>query len=432
MSENKEVFVTGMSVGDEVEKTTESSTTTANNSEPITVKMTDDQIDEIVKAATEATPKEVLKMNHSIEDTSEIENEEFAPEIRDISLDSSYEELLGANPDTLSESGISLFDIGDEDHLNLSDEDVENRVKDNLSGIMNLPEMEMIEFCSLITKYRKDKNMPNVYSQLPQTFKEMISQLCMEQKIPFTEYNHMAKMFLDEIVSQAEMDEVFIDIEKSLNEALKIPTIADMYSEHTNEVMNVKIPEIIEKIKDTEPENAKMLESVREQFQKAYSLELLREHYETNARTRKLMRRDWNDPIRFCDEFNLKNDHSKFKMPDCRSIGPALYRVFLKEEHEEDSRIAKMKIEDKDLNKFAILFCRSCINMNPSELLDAAYMYYALKNITMLNLTNESKTDFAAELINNICDIIEFVRAKEEEFDASSAAESNKRKRKRK
>ena len=297
---------------------------------------------------------------------------------------------------------------------------------------MDLPEVEMIEFCSLITKYRKDKNIPNVYSQLPQTFKNMISNLCLEQKIPFTEYNHMAKMFLDEIVSQAEMDEVFIDIEKSLNEALKIPTIADMYSEHTNEVMNVKIPEIIEKIKDTEPENAKMLESVREQFQKAYSLELLREHYEMTARTRKFMRRDWEDPIRFCDEFNLKNDHSKFKMPDCRSIGPALCRVFLKEDHEEGSRIAEMKVTEKDLNKFAILFCRSCMNLNPSELLDAAYMYYALKNITMLNLTNETKTDFAVELINNICDIIEFVRAKEEEFDASSAAESNKRKRKRK
>ena len=91
-----------------------------------------------------------------------------------------------------------------------------------------------------------------------------------------------------------------------------------------------------------------------------------------------------------------------------------------------------MKVTEKDLNKFAILFCRSCMNLNPSELLDAAYMYYALKNITMLNLTNETKTDFAVELINNICDIIEFVRAKEEEFDASSAAESNKRKRKRK
>lgn len=432
MSEMKEVFVTGMNVGDMFGKDDIGVTTTATDSEPITVKMTDDQIEEVVKTATEATPEEVLKMNHSIEDISEIESEEFAPEIRDISLDSSYEELLGANPDTLAESGISLFDIGDEEHLNLSDEDVENRVKDNLAGIMDLPEVEMIEFCSLITKYRKDKNIPNVYSQLPQTFKNMISQLCLEQKIPFSEYNHMAKMFLDEIVSQAEMDEVFIDIEKSLNEALKIPTIADMYSEHTNELMNVKIPEIIEKIKDTEPENAKMLESVREQFQKAYSLELLKEHYKMTARTRKFMRRDWQDPIRFCDEFNLKNDRSKFKMPDCRSIGPALCRVFLKEDHEEGSRIAEMKVTEKDLNKFAILFCRSCMNYNPSELLDAAYMYYALKNITMLNLTNETKTDFAAELINNICDIIEFVRAKEEEFDASSAAESNKWKRKRK
>ena len=87
MSENKEVFVTGMNVADKAEKTAEYSTTTATNSEPITVKMSDNQIEEVVKAATEATPEEVLKMNHSIEDTSEIENEEFAPTVREWSIE---------------------------------------------------------------------------------------------------------------------------------------------------------------------------------------------------------------------------------------------------------------------------------------------------------------------------------------------------------
>ena len=68
------------------------------------------------------------------------------------------------------------------------------------------------------------------------------------------------------------------------------------------------------------------------------------------------------------------------------------------------------------------------MNMDPGNILDAAYMYYALKNITMLNLTNETKTDFAAELINNICDIIEFIREKEAEFNASGKSVKHKRK----
>lgn len=400
----------------------------------MSVPMTNDEINSLVKMTEESTPEEVIKMRESVADTSEIEEEEISPEIKNISLDSSYEDLIGQDGELLKESNISLFDVDDEtSHLQLSDEDVNDRIKENLDGFLDLPEIEMVEFCNFISKYRRDKDKyPDVFSQLPQTLKTMIVNLAIEQHVPFTEHNRMAKMFLDEIVSQAEMDEVFVDIEKSLNEALKIPTIADMYSEHTNEVMNVKIPEIIEKIKDTEPENAKMLEDIRGVFQKAYSLCDLKAHYEENARTRKFMRRDWDRFVRFCDEFNLKNSRSKFKMPDCRSISPALARVFITEEHEPESRIAQMNITGKDISKFIILFCRTFSNADPSKLIDAAYMYYALKNIAMLNLTNETKTDFAAELINNICDIIEFVRTKEEEFDASGATKSNKRKRKQK
>ena len=393
-------------------------------------KLTEDQLNDIVNAAEMAKPDEVIKMEKSIKNAKEITlegSDGFTEEIKNISLDSSYEELLGGeSAKVLAEANVSLFDIENANN-ELSDEDVEERVKDNLSQLMDLPEMEMIEFTSLISKYRKNKkDFPNAFAQLPQTFKNMLIETARAQGIPFTEYNKMAKMFLDEIVSQAEMDKVFVDIEKSLNEALKMPTIGDLYSEHTKEIMDVKIPEIIEKIKDTEPENAKTLEDIRAIFYRAYSLEDLKIHYEENARTRKLMRRDFNDPIRFCDEFNLKNDRSKFKMSDCRSIGPALCKVFLEEEVDDESRIRKLNIQTEDLNKFVILFCRTSMNKDPSNLMDAAYMYYGLKNITMLNLTNETKTPFAAELINNICDIIEFIREKEAEFNASNV--NNKRK----
>ena len=74
MSEIKEDFVTGMSTEVDQEDL-ENVSTTATDHDNITVKMSDEEINEVVKAATEATPEEVLKMNHSIEDVSEIENE---------------------------------------------------------------------------------------------------------------------------------------------------------------------------------------------------------------------------------------------------------------------------------------------------------------------------------------------------------------------
>ena len=391
-----------------------------------------DPMTNLVQAVEDATPEEVVKMRTSVADTSSVEAEGgedgYSEEIKNISLDSSYEDLLINSPNKeLSESNASIFDVAEGKGTEISDEVVEDRVKDQMSAMFDLPDEEMIDFCQLINEYRKDKSsIPNVYYRMPESVKRIIQSVGVEQGVPWTEYNRVARMFMDELISQAELDDIFVDFERSLNEALKIPTLSDMYSEHTKEVMDVKIPEIIEKIKDTEPENAKTLERIRDEFHDAYSLKRLKEHFNENARTRKLMRRDYEKVLRFCDEFNLMNTRSKFKMPDCRSIVPALDRVLIEEELPDDSRIIEMDITEKDVSKFIVLFCRSCMNMNADDIFDAAYMYYALKNITMLNLTNETKTPFAAELINNICDIIEFVREEEDKFDAGN--KSNKRK----
>ena len=391
-----------------------------------TTKLTEEQIDEIVKTSEENTPEEVINMRHSIENADDINvsEEGYEEEIKNISLDSSYEDLLAGSGYELPETSADIFEVAE--GITLKDEDVEARIRENAS-VFDLTDEEMIVFLAVVAKYRK-KEITNVYSELPDKVRKMIANLAAEEGISFTEYNKIARLFLDEFISGAELDEAFVDFERSLDEALKMPTIADMYSEHTKMVMDEKIPDIVEKVKDEDPERAELLEEIRNRFYYAYSLEGLKTHFEETARTRKLMRRDYKDPIRFCDEFNLKNDRSKFKMPDCRSISPALARVFLQEEHDEDSRIYKMNINDVDISKFIILFCRSCMNMDPSNILDAAYMYYALKNITMLNLTNETKTDFAVELINNICDIIEFIREKEAEFDASGNSVKYKRK----
>ena len=408
-----------------------------NNEIPIAFKgryheksITEDDLELVIKTAQDNTPEEVLKMRESISNADQISNdsiEGFEPEIRNVSLDSSYEELLAGDNGELPETVSDIFAVANGEYV--SDEDVENRIKED-SAILGMSDEETIIFMGLISKYRK-KEITNVFPELPNTIKNMIINMAQQQGIPFTEYNKMARMFLDEIIAQAELDEVFVDFETSLNEALKIPTVADMYSEHTRMIMDEKIPEIIDKIKDTEPENAKLLEDIRDRFHHSYDLDWLRVHFEENARTRKLMRRDYKDPIKFCSEFNFKNKTSKFKMQDCRSIGPALCRVFINE-IEPGSRIAEMNITESDLNKFVVLLCRSCMNMDPDNILDAAYMYYLLKNITMLNLTNENKTPFAAELINNICDIIEFIREKEAEFNASSVSANRRKPRKRK
>ena len=77
-----------------------------------------------------------------------------------------------------------------------------------------------------------------------------------------------------------------------------------------------------------------------------------------------------------------------------------------------------------DIYKFAILLCKHCENLDPTNVVDASYMYYLVRNIIALKYTNETKTDFSAQLINNICNVIVFIRVKESEFNESNLVKS--------
>ena len=382
--------------------------------------LSDEAIDQIVKAATDSTPEEVVKMNESISKADELSEEDLEPELRGISLDTPYEDLMQGTKNNYNISDQDLFELA-KGGSTISDEYVVNKVKESTDG-MNLSDEETVEFLSLVSKFRSDSNMSGneIYKMMPETMKEMVRELAIQAGAQANEYGSIAKFLLDQFLSSAELDQIFVDFQKSLDEALDIPSMTDLYSEHTKEVMTVKLPEIIEKYKDEEPEKAALLQKVKDAFDAAYSLSRVKDHYMNNSRTRKLMRRDHTKYMSFCNEVNLKNERTDFMLPDARGIHIALSKVLLEDVPvDPEDKINKLKITDVDVNKFTVLICRSLDGLYASSTIDAAYIYYLLKNITMLNLVNENRTPFALELINNICDVIEFVREKEAEFNAS-------------
>ena len=120
-----------------------------------------DPMTNLVQAVEDATPEEVVKMRTSVADTSSVEAEGgedgYSEEIKNISLDSSYEDLLINSPNKeLSESNASIFDVAEGKGTEMSDEVVEDRVKDQMSAMFDLPDEEMIDFCQLINEYRKE------------------------------------------------------------------------------------------------------------------------------------------------------------------------------------------------------------------------------------------------------------------------------------
>ena len=295
-----------------------------------------------------------------------------------------------------------------------------------------MSEEEMLQFVTLISRYKKDNNYP-VYKNMPESMKTTVRELAMANGIPASGWNQVAKMILEEFVSDSKIDEAFVDLEKTIDEALNIPSVVDMYSEHTKNVMETYIPEMAEKVKEEFPDKAARLLEIRDAFIRSYTFSFAKESYTTNARVRKAIKRWETEGDKVLDAFNYLNSKSNFKMNDALELPAILQDVLMVEPeqiaemHEKSGeevperykKLLDLGITVEDIIKFCILICKSCVNLDPENVVDAAYMYYMIKNIIVLKHTQEAKTDFAIELINNICDVIIFIRNKEDEFNES-------------
>lgn len=405
--------------------------------------LTDKQIDEIVETAkTERENSEAIDMIKLKDEVEVNENAETEFNVKEGNIDSTLD-LMTASVDSMPSKDVSLFDLnGDEikeDIVELNTESLVSAAKD----AYDLSDDDAIKIIDVVQNIRKNNKYP-VYANLPESIKSVVRDLAAKNNIQPQYFNQLSRMIMMELMNDNELNSTFIDLEKALNEALNIPSILDLYSEHVKTVMEENIPKMVEEIKDIDPDKAKTLEDVKERFTLSYNFSLAKEKYETNSRLRKAMRRYDVELKRTLDRFNFMNEKSNFKMNDVRELPEVLKKVliadisdlYLDENIDTEERQAELtdlqkrlydlKIEKSEIYKFCIMIAKSCEDLNPKDMLDAVYMYYMMKNIIMLKYTKEAKTDFSVELINNICDTIVFIRDKEAELNAANMDKSKR------
>lgn len=319
---------------------------------------------------------------------------------------------------------IDLFQAQDD---NIVEKMTEEKKLSVAKDTLNLNDDEAFEFITLLNEYRKNSKM-NVYDRLPKSCKNNIDSLVNEAlksgdiDHKYINKEYIAKMMINEFVNNAEINEAFIDFEKALNEILNVPTVVDMYNEHTKDVMETKISEIVEKIKDEEPEKANILNGVKESFKNARLLSSCISIYLNSPKIRKNVRQADSKIRSHLSSLNRLNETSKFKIYDSfmmiDALNHALIKTPLKATIKDDNinKLISMNINTSDINKFCVLVACSCEGKDPNNIIDAAYVYYIIKNIVMLKHTIEAKTEFTAELINNICDVIAIIRNEEAKF----------------
>ena len=347
------------------------------------------------------------------------------------------EEVISAASEERNNGSIDMVKIQNETVVDenapldiaITNEDGKSNItEDNIKESFDVSEEEAIQMLYTLNQAKENPNYP-VYNNLPESIKTLIKQFASENNIPFSSINDLARYIISEMISDTKLNKAFEGVEDALEDALSMPSITDLYSEHMKNIIENKIPETVEAIKDTDPDKAESLLRIKEEFINSY---------ENNSRLRKLVRRyetEYNNTI---STFNMKAINSDLKMPNIKKMEIILFNLLIREPlqasviamesnesvPEEYQKLIDLKIEEKDIKKFCILICRSCDSRDPHNVFDAAYMYYLIKNIVSLELAREAKTDFARELISNICKVIIFIREKEAEFYAANPNQS--------
>ena len=416
------------------------------------VELTDNQIEKIVQSAESSIGEGVIDMRgikNSVEVDENAPLEVAEGVIGDSGLIESTTGVAKEEYDAFDEidriakqfedatANVGLFDIENGATNPVNEEKVINTVASELKDSLQLSNDAVLQLIEVMSMMKKDPKYP-VYKNLPNEVKSVVMKLAMDNNADLTMLEEMSRMLLNEFLNSAGMEQSLVDLEKALDESLNIPSVMDMYSDHIRHVMEVKIPEVIEEIKDSDPEKANLLNEVKRMFTLSYTYGFARDCYLADSKLRKAIRRYNVEFKRSVDLFNYQNEKSNFKMNDAAHVpvvltellitGPArdkdMYTNAGEPVPEMTKKLLDMNITATDIEKFCILIFRSCRPIDPMAIDGAAYMYYLVRNIIVLRHTRESKTTFAAELINNICNTITFIRDKESEFNASNMDKS--------
>lgn len=390
-----------------------------NNS---TTTLTNDDINEITKVAAQiANENEDIQHIRSIPDDVKDPHEgELVEATKNFAIGSDGKPIYANEAEELLKN--SDQDLMDAINGGLDEENAESFKKaftENATDTYDMTDEEAAQMLDCILAYKKDQSI-NVYNMLPEKVKSTVLSICASNNIPPSERNSVAKMVIQEFISQAATDQTFIDFETALNQAMRIPSLTDLYNEHLNDTMDKKLPLMADAIEKEDPEKAAMLRQIGERFKWSISYSDLKKQYLENSRVRKAVRRDYEKFNKYAEELNYRNKDTEFKMSDATTLYNVLLKIVA-----EDPELCEI-----DAMKFVTLLCKSTEIYNTKAVLDASYIYYLMKNIIMLSYTNDdTKSSFSAELISNIKVLMYFIRAKESEFNELNNSSEHKQKR---
>lgn len=316
-------------------------------------------------------------------------------------------------------------DISNFNHFENIDSVLDDIINDNLKNSLatnyDLSDEEVLKFVNLITRVRANEKF-NIFPELPEVLQKHIINIANEQNIPLANrqqfYKFTAEMIIDELINDAELDALSIDLEKAMKELLPAPM--EMYSEFNKEYIENEFPNVAEKIKEENPKTAYNLLAMRDGFIEGYTFSNMYEVFKNNKIVKNIRRAEvlWS---RTNTEYLRLAEVCKFKLYSLNDVYKSLINIGFTD------------IQSKRLTSLFVYTYTNGIEdyHNEEEYNDIyrnSFANYFEMNINNLAITPDLQSDFSKEIrenLNNLCKHIDTIIAEKD------AELSNKKKKKR-
>lgn len=287
---------------------------------------------------------------------------------------------------------VSLSEIID----NGAPEDVSDDKYEQVFKDFNLTESDMLNLISLCKKVKNGEKV-SVYKNMPESIKQMVRR--MAETTDIVVINTVAKQFLNFMMTQINIDHEVVNLQNALKKELNMPGLVDLYSDHLQEVMEVKLKEQADIIRKEDPNKADKIMETIEYFKDSYTLRRQKELLLNDKSIHNKLRKGLKRFDKLCLEMNYKHEKNTITMKDIYTVPPILDRKLDMEKYTYDH-----------IRKFIILFYEVTKNMRPENVQEHTFMYYSVAHINFLDHIDITKSKFNQELLSNIEQVLDMIK----------------------
>lgn len=382
-------------------------------------KLTKEQVKDVINAANKSFEKDpdAILMDR-------IENGEIAIDTSDLKAKQGYAVIDPAsgkvktvvdNPggDDIDIDSLLNDEIGNIEDVIVEESNIRHGLADTY-GIEDIDTEDVFVLLELVKRFN-DGDTRIKYNDLPTSIKTKIANAIIEKSGRGLVYtgtkdlkDRMAREFISELAVQSLSDkvqDVFVDLGNTIHNYTKSElskSLTDITYSHS-QMFREKFPEFAKKAEEEgKTKEAQQLREVSDAYNEACTLNKMYDMYANTGKLR-VKKFDIEKPQKLYQSIRDKYAHTKLTIRDVAMLEPIL------------DRHLPEYIDMDDIKAFLVIFCKYCMNFNPSNIAEHTFMYYFVYNICILDMcdeTNEESMKLKENTINTIVKFITLIRKK--------------------